>query len=331
MSKRIAILIFLVASAHCGSAIAGDIKAEAKKHFESGLSLMRTEDFDSAVAEFEMSVEQFPTKTALFNLANCYKALHRYGKALTTIRTLNENFGDLLEGEFKLVVEEFERTVEGMVAKLSVKVDRDGATVSVDSEKVGLSPLNAPLLLALGKHEVTIRLEGYTYDAQNVKLLARDEKSISFTGEKLVVEQDPSTEDGEPVVAESEKAGGRPSALFWTGAAGTVVAGVLSGVFLGLRGNAEDDFNNAQSKWNDLSVAEQSSSAGDGPWKDMQTAGDDYDKFNTGAIVSAIAAGVFAVSSVVILVTDLKDEDDDEETAARIKARPTLGGLGVSF
>ena len=203
MNKKIAILLFLVASVHCGSAIAGDKKAEAKEHFESGFNLMRTEDFDSAVAEFEMSVEQFPTKAALFNLANCYKALRRYGKALNTIRTLKEKFGDVLEGDFKLEVEEFERAVEGMVAKLGVKVDRDGATVSVDSEMVGLSPLKAPLLLALGKHEVTVQLEGYTYNVQKVKLLARDDQSLSFIGE--------------PVVTESEKA--RPSALFWTGAA----------------------------------------------------------------------------------------------------------------
>ncbi len=317
MSKKIAILIFLVALVHCGSAIAGDKKAEAKEHFESGLNLMRTEDFDSAVAEFEMSVEQFPTKTALFNLANCYKALRRYGKALNTIRTLKEKFGDVLEGDFKLEVEEFERTVEGMVAKLCVKVDLDGATISVDSEMVGLSPLNAPLLLALGKHEVTVQLEGYKYYVQKVKLLARDEQSLSFIGE--------------PVVTEPGKARGRPSALFWTGAAGTVVAGVLSGIFFGLRGNAEDDFNSAQNKWNDLSEEEQASSAGDGPWKDMETSGGDYDKFNTGAIISAVAAGVFAASSVVILITDLKDGDDTEETAARVKIHPTPGGLGVSF
>ena len=331
MSKMIAILIFLVAQGYGGSAMAEDNKAKAKKHFESGVDFMKTEDFDSAAAEFERSVELFPTKSGLFNLANCYKGLQRYGKALTTIRTLHREFGDVLEGDFKQGVDAFEKTLAGMVAELIVEVDRDGATVEVDGEKIGVSPLADPLLLSPGKHEVTVRLEGYTYDVQKVKLLARDGQSLSFTGKIFVGEQDPSTEDGEPVVTESEKARGRPSALFWTGAAGTVVAGVLSGVFFGLRGNAEDDFNSAQNKWTDLSEEEQASSAGDGPWKDMKTAGENYDQYNTVAIVSAVAAGVFAVSSVVILVTDLKDGDDNVETAARVRIRPTLGGLGVCF
>ncbi len=55
------------------------------------------------------------------------------------------------------------------------------------------------------------------------------------------------------------------------------------------------------------------------------------EKFNTGAIISAVAAGVFAVSSVVILVTDLKDGDDNDETAARVGIHPTAGGFGVTF
>ena len=331
MSKSILCLILLAAFTCCGVALAEDNKAKAKKHFESGVNFMKTEDFDSAAAEFERSVELFPTKTGLFNLANCYKGLQRYGKAMTTIRILREKYADVLEGDFKHGVEAFEHTIEGMVAKLNVKVDRDGATIAVDGEKVGLSPLTYPLLLSPGKHKVSIRLEGHKYDVQKVKLLARDERSLLFTGEIFVGEQDPLTEDGEPVVAEPEKARGRPSALFWTGAAGTVVAGVLSGVFFGLRGNAESDFENARDKWNDLSVEEQASSAGDSPWEDMKTAADDYDKFNTGAIISAIAAGVFAVSSVVILVTDLKDSDDNEETAARVRIRPTPGGLGITF
>ena len=333
MRKKIAILIFLVALVHCGSAIAGDkkaeAKAEAKEHFESGLNLMRTEDFDSAVGEFEMSVKQFPTKTALFNLANCYKALRRYGKALNAIRTLNEKFGDVLEGEFKLEVEEFERTVEGMVAKLDVKVDRDGATVSVDSEMVGLSPLNAPLLLALGKHEVTVQLEGYKYDVQKVKLLARDKQSLSFTGEISTGEQDSSIEDGE----QSKKAGGRPSALFWTGAVGTVVAGTVSGVMFGLKKGALSDFDDAEAEWSELSAEEQASQAGDGPWKDMKNALDDNAKYKKVGAVTAIVAGVLATASVVILMKDLKagGKEDDSEKEARVKVVPYPGGLVATF
>ena len=60
------------------SALAGG-KEEAKQLFDAGLKLMHLDDFSGASANFERSVALYPTQNSLFNLANCYKALQRYG------------------------------------------------------------------------------------------------------------------------------------------------------------------------------------------------------------------------------------------------------------
>ena len=52
-------------------------KAEAEKHFKAGLTLQKADDFDAAAAAFEKSISLYATKGGLYNLANCYRALHR--------------------------------------------------------------------------------------------------------------------------------------------------------------------------------------------------------------------------------------------------------------
>ena len=63
---------------------AADDKAEARRHFENGLALSdeQTKDYQGALVEFEASVKLFPTKAGLFNLAQCYRRLSRYGEAI---------------------------------------------------------------------------------------------------------------------------------------------------------------------------------------------------------------------------------------------------------
>ena len=63
-------------------------KKEAQQHFKTATRLYKVEDYDGAVSEFEASVRLYPTKNGYFNLANCYKALHRYHEALAAVDKL---------------------------------------------------------------------------------------------------------------------------------------------------------------------------------------------------------------------------------------------------
>ncbi|MBW2277998.1 MAG: hypothetical protein JRF63_10925, partial [Deltaproteobacteria bacterium] len=58
--------------------------AEAKTHFQTGVALLKAENYTGAAVEFEASVALYPTANVIFNLANCYQALHRYADALDT-------------------------------------------------------------------------------------------------------------------------------------------------------------------------------------------------------------------------------------------------------
>ena len=227
-------------------AAAGD-KAESRQHFESGLALLEAEDYGAAAAEFEVSADLYPTRNGLFNLANCYKALHRYGEALEAIARLREEFAGRLDERWKKEIAAFERTLEAMVGRLAIEVDRAGAGIEVDGEPVGESPLEEPLALAPGSHEIAVELEGFAAQRREVRLVSGRRLEESFALEPEGPAAPPAAaeapreerEPPEPLAPEPETEDEESSATAiwgWVALGSGLAAGVASGVFYGMAG-----------------------------------------------------------------------------------------------
>jgi len=172
----------LVAAALLSAAVtasAASAKDEAKLHFDAGLALVDNEDYGAAAVEFETSVSLYPTKMGLYNLANCYKALRRYGDAIAAIERLESEFKGKL-GNLAREVKALQETVEGIVGRLDVRVDKDGAAILVDGEDAGQSPLAKPLILGPGDHAIDVRLAGFESAPQTVRIVARGRFEVSF-------------------------------------------------------------------------------------------------------------------------------------------------------
>ena len=152
-------------------AVAGD-KEEAKQLFDAGLKLMRLDDFAGASANFERSVALYPTQNSLFNLANCYKALQRYGDAIATVERLKRDFADKLKPEIKEAVERQRQEIESLVARLTLQTVPADATIRIDGKDVGAGPTLGPLLLGPGDHEIEAARPGHRSQRRTVKLVS---------------------------------------------------------------------------------------------------------------------------------------------------------------
>ena len=161
------------------SAIAGD-KEEAKQLFDAGLKLMHLDDFAGASANFERSVALYPTQNSLFNLANCYKALQRYGDALAVIERLKRDFAGKLKPEIKEAVERQQQDIQSLVARLTLRTVPADATIKIDGKDVGHGPTLGPLLLGPGEHEIEAARPGYRSEHRTVKLVSSVERTEKF-------------------------------------------------------------------------------------------------------------------------------------------------------
>jgi hypothetical protein len=161
------------------SAVAGD-KEEAKQLFDAGLRLMRLDDFAGASANFERSVALYPTQNSLFNLANCYKALQRYGEAIATVERLKRDFADKLKPEIKEAIERQQQEIQSLVARLTLQTVPADATITIDGKPVGKGPALGPLLLGPGEHEIEAARSGYRSQRRSVKLVSGAGRTEKF-------------------------------------------------------------------------------------------------------------------------------------------------------
>lgn len=155
-------------------------KAEAKRHFETGLAMMELEDFSGAAVEFEASLAAYTSRNAMFNLAMCYKALHKYPKALETFRKVLEMYGSKMSQEDRKEVKKNIKSISRMVGELEINTGMRDVEVLIDGEKVGTTPLAAPVLVGAGEHRVRVSKSGYNDEEKVVAVAAGKTVLVAF-------------------------------------------------------------------------------------------------------------------------------------------------------
>jgi tetratricopeptide (TPR) repeat protein len=327
-----------------------DAKDEARQHFEAGRALVANEDYAAAAAEFELSVRIYPTKSGLFNLANCYKALNRYGDSLDTLLRLEREFAgnlDYLEAE----VATMKSTIEGMVGRLEVRVDRDGAVIRVDGREVGVSPLDRPLVLAPGDRVVEARYPGCVDASRTVRIVARELQEVALVLEErresgpepalaategpepeaLASVEEPATVPAVPVAMPNRGLRAGAWTCFIVGAG----AGLASLATFGFASIKADEFAQARGDYEafteDFEEGGPSSRAAvDGPrlWDEMQSAREGAEAAGRIGLGLGIGAGVLVAASVAMFVASRPRAERAEETVSVV---PAPGGLAVEF
>jgi tetratricopeptide (TPR) repeat protein len=321
-------------------------KAEAKQHFDAGNALVANEDYAAAAAEFELSVQLYSTKSGLFNLANCYKALNRYGDSLGTLARLEREFAgklDYLEAE----VATMKSTIEGMVGRLEVLVDRDGAEILVDGAHAGVSPLEQPLVLAPGDRIIEARYPGFLDSSQTVRIVAREQRAVSFTleespalppGPAITPPEPPAAASGSEVPREPPPAL-RPNRGLRAGAWACFIVGAGAALAsLGAYGFASEraeDFESARDDYTALAdgletAGPSAKAAVDGPraWDEMVSSREDAELSQKFGLGFAIGAGVLVAASVALFVAG---RERDEGAAADVTIGAAPGGFVVEF
>lgn len=345
----VSVLAALPLLALAGGAAAQTPKEEAKRHFDAGNALLENEDYRAAAAEFETSLSLYPTKMGLFNVANCYKVMRRYGDALDAIARIRSEFAGKI-GDLEPEVAAFEKSVLAIVGKLEVRVDRDGAAVAVDGVDVARSPLKKPLVLAPGDHTVRVRLSGQTDQQRKVRIVAGEQRveEFDFTSDKAGPQAPPAATGEIPTAVEPDPASPPPKEiepkgraklgpLFWSGVAATAVAGILSGVFYGVSSGASKDLDGYKSDYaevsasllaspDDAALADEEAKL----WGQMEDASARTEKFGNLGAGFLVASGVLVGATVVVAIVSAKKaprETPQDTPAVSVGA----GGIVASF
>lgn len=156
------------------------LQGEAKDAYDSAEILVTSGDYKGALAKLGQAYEASKDARLLYEMAICEKDLRHYARMQSLLdRYLRDGEGSI-PSEVRAAVDEALAVIKNLVATVTVTAIEPEATVLVDGEVVGVTPLPAPLTLDLGKHSIAARKEGFEANEQAVELLGGSAVSLTL-------------------------------------------------------------------------------------------------------------------------------------------------------
>lgn len=152
---------------------------DASERFRRGVEAYREGSYDAAFAEFSKAYEIAPDYRVLYNLAQVQAERHNYAAAL--------KFADdyLKHGEGQIAADRLEQVrtwltqLKARVAILWVQCPLATAEILIDGLPAAVLPLNTPLIVNAGVHQLQLRKQGYETVTRELTIAG---------GEKVLVE-----------------------------------------------------------------------------------------------------------------------------------------------
>ena len=155
-------------------------KAEAGEHFRRGADLFQEGIYRGALVELERAYEIAPNYRVLYNIGQTHVALGEYVEAIRAFEAYLHQGGSEVEDERRSEVENEIAQLGRRTGRLTIRVNRAGAVVSVDGTKVGQSPLPGSVPVNVGEHRITAEMEDGATAGQTLRVAGGDALAVDL-------------------------------------------------------------------------------------------------------------------------------------------------------
>lgn len=202
LAGSVALAPIVIAPTEAGAQPADDeeAKAAAGKFLKAGDKLIKEGDYnrgkkreEKAVDKYSRALEAYQRAFDIYPRPQLYwligLAEHRLGQHLDALRHYQQllrevpDLNEDLRAQVQLNIEEAKQ----QVVTVTFKVTPDDATIAVDGEDVGTTPLEEPLYLAPGEHVIAVTAENYLPYETTVSLEAGSESERTIDLEKIPI------------------------------------------------------------------------------------------------------------------------------------------------
>lgn len=133
----------------------------AKADYEAAKLLASDGDFAGALIKFQSAYDASNDVRLLWNVAFCQKNLRRYAKVIATLQRYIADPSPLLTEQDRSDARDLIATIEPFTTRLTLRVNEDGAEISIDGETVGLSPFALPAVVDIGERRIRVAKAGF--------------------------------------------------------------------------------------------------------------------------------------------------------------------------
>lgn len=184
MRSLVLSVLLISASAQAQTATPAQRK-EAATHYQRGVALSKEGDFPAALAEFRAAYQAAPSFEVLFNIGFCERRTFKYGQALRTFAQYLKWGGEKVAAERRTAVAKEIEQVRALTAPVAVIVEGEPASITVDGEKEGQTPLTDMIPLGPGKHVVRAEREGDVGEERTIEVISGQAQAVQFSLKSL--------------------------------------------------------------------------------------------------------------------------------------------------
>lgn len=177
---RAGLVIALTAIASSARADDG-ARAAARAHFARGVELANAGDYGGALSEFIRAYELSPNYSVLYNMGQAYVALDRPVQAFDTFtRYMAEGAARIPPARRSEVEAEVARQ-RARIAAVSIRTDAPDATITIDDEPIGRTPLNDAVRVSAGTHHIVAKLDNGVSAEKTLSVVGEQSYTLELT------------------------------------------------------------------------------------------------------------------------------------------------------
>jgi hypothetical protein len=160
--------------------LADSLTGSAKEAYDAGKQLYRAGDFTGALLQFERAYDLSSDARLLWNVAICEKNLHHYARARKVLERYQIEAGPQLTEQNRKDAKDLSAALSKFISTLRISVSERGASVFIDGDLVGKSPLPEPLLVDMGSRRIRVVKKGFVDFEERRVLLGETDTELDI-------------------------------------------------------------------------------------------------------------------------------------------------------
>jgi hypothetical protein len=152
------------------------LSGPAKESYQAAVALANSADCTHALFKYNEAYSLSKDPRLLFDIAICDRDLRAYAQMQSFLVRYEKEAAEQISPGEKADVDGALEAIRNLVGTVQLQVNEAGSDITVDTQRVGTTPLAAPLVLDLGEHVLTVKK----------KTFEPVERTIEVTGDSHV-------------------------------------------------------------------------------------------------------------------------------------------------
>jgi hypothetical protein len=141
--------------------LSDSLTGAAKEAFVSAEILLHNDDFAGALTKYEQAYGASKDPRLLFNMAICARSLKQYARMQSLLTRYEREGGETISSDDRANVERALAAIHNLTGALRLSAAEPGATITIDGQPSGMTPLHESITLDLGHHKVAVAKDGF--------------------------------------------------------------------------------------------------------------------------------------------------------------------------